>query len=555
MNIKVSFSVCVLALSTSLAVPLATAVELKPGDDLQAALNAEDVVHLAEGTYPVTEPLKILRPVRVIGAKDAQVIISGGKALAGWTHLGENRWQTVIPEVAGGDWQFRELFVEGARAIRARHPDEGTFRIETAGPDKRTSFVFHDGDILAWDEPQRIEFVFYHDWSLSRVRMASIDLEAKTAKLSDPVGQTTARHYAMDWFERQPRYHLENHPAFVTAPGEWHLEETSGTLTYLAHDGQDVNKLDVVAPIAPALLHIAETKDVELENLTFRHMNWQLPAGGCAGVQAAFHQVRPAQGQYENRREAKPAAVTVDNSNGISIRRCRFEQLGATGLWVRGNSSEASIDACVFRDCGANGMMIGDASSSDEATSKVSLEETLIERCGLEDYGAVGVWIGLANHITVRDCELRDLPYTGISVGWRWDPSPTSCHHNILEGNHIHHIMQKLSDGGGIYTLGRQPGTILRRNRIHHVPVNAGRAESNGMFLDEGTTDILIEENIIWSIARSPLRFHKAGKNVVQNNQLYRTREEIPMVRYNNTPEENIALEDNENHIGAPNAK
>jgi hypothetical protein len=57
--------------------------------------------------------------------------------------------------------------------------------------------------------------------------------------------------------------------------------------------------------------------------------------------------------------------------------------------------------------------------------------------------------------------------------------------------------VQVLSDGGGIYTLGCQPGTQLRGNLIHDVPLNAGRAESNGMFLDEGSDGITIQGNAI----------------------------------------------------------
>jgi hypothetical protein len=38
--------------------------------------------------------------------------------------------------------------------------------------------------------------------------------------------------------------------------------------------------------------------------------------------------------------------------------------------------------------------------------------------------------------------------------------------------------MQILSDGGGIYTLGRQPGTTLSNNHIHHIPLNAGKLKA-----------------------------------------------------------------------------
>jgi len=101
---------------------------------------------------------------------------------------------------------------------------------------------------------------------------------------------------------------------------------------------------------------------------------------------------------------------------------------------------------------------------------------------------------------------------------------------------------RELSDGGGIYTLGFQPGTILRNNHIHDVSVNAGRAESNGIFMDEGTTGLLVESNYIHDIARSPVRFHQAGRNLLRRNTL-RPGENIPPLRFNSTPEENITVE------------
>jgi hypothetical protein len=104
--------------------------------------------------------------------------------------------------------------------------------------------------------------------------------------------------------------------------------------------------------------------------------------------------------------------------------------------------------------------------------------------------------------------------------------------------------MQMLSDGGGIYTLGRQPGTVLRGNVIHDVQLNAGRAESNGLFIDEGSSEILIEQNTIYNIARSPIRFHKAKGNTIRNNVLV-TSDGTPPFRYNATDEQSMTYQAN----------
>jgi endoglucanase len=126
-----------------------------------------------------------------------------------------------------------------------------------------------------------------------------------------------------------------------------------------------------------------------------------------------------------------------------------------------------------------------------------------------------------------------------------WNTSATPCRGNVIEFNHIHHVMQMLSDGGGIYTLGRQPETVLRANLIHDVPLNAGRAESNGMFIDEGSSDILIEQNTIFNTARSPIRFHQATGDTVRNNVLV-TPADVPTFRYNATDEKSMTYEGNQ---------
>ena len=87
--------------------------------------------------------------------------------------------------------------------------------------------------------------------------------------------------------------------------------------------------------------------------------------------------------------------------------------------------------------------------------------------------------------------------------------------------------------------LGLQPGSVIRNNHIHDVHINAGRAESNGMFLDEGITDVVVENNLVYNIAKSPLRFHKATKNLVKNNLFFCT-DNNPPIRYNSTKEDDI---------------
>ncbi|RLD90843.1 MAG: hypothetical protein DRJ13_17830 [Bacteroidetes bacterium] len=252
-----------------------------------------------------------------------------------------------------------------------------------------------------------------------------------------------------------------------------------------------------------------------------------------------------------------PAALELDLVAHCSFDQCTIRNTGGTGIWIRKNCMECEISNSHIHDVSGNGVSIGEGndrltggspwwqSSPEEVSRGNRVSHTLIEHCGRQFYGAVGIWCGLVANTVLEHNEIRDLPYTGISVGWMWTPEPTPCRENTIHANHIHHILNILSDGGGIYSLGLQPGSRITNNLIHDVQVNAGRAESNGMFLDEGTKELLIENNIVYNIARSPLRFHKAAHpNLVQNNVLV-CNDGISPIAYNNTRKADIQKVEN----------
>ena len=137
-----------------------------------------------------------------------------------------------------------------------------------------------------------------------------------------------------------------------------------------------------------------------------------------------------------------------------------------------------------------------------------------MEGCGVEYYGAVGVWVGFARETVISHNLIHDLPYSGISVGWQWNPKLTPCRENVIERNHIHDVMKRLGDGGGIYTLGFQPGTVIRGNHIHDVRRSrfAQAAPNNGMFIDEGSKGFLFERNVIYNTAAGLVRFNQCKR-------------------------------------------
>jgi hypothetical protein len=131
----------------------------------------------------------------------------------------------------------------------------------------------------------------------------------------------------------------------------------------------------------------------------------------------------------------------------------------------------------------------------------------------------VGVLITHASGCRIAHNRIRDLFYSGISCGWVWGYGDSLTRDVVIEGNHISELGHGvLSDLGGIYTLGVQPGTVIRGNLIHDV--RRRNYGGWGVYLDEGSSHIVVEANVIFDVDSQPFRQHYGRENIVRGNVL-----------------------------------
>lgn len=520
------------------------------------------VLQLRSGTYTLEAPIT-LGPLdshlTIEAYPGEQPVIEGAIEIRGWREEvrdGKRIWITQLPEVPREGRFFRELYVNGCRRYRARLPkfnpdtEEGRKRVFTIGEIRRRGgnlpplhagdswFQPKTGDVQDWPSLYDAEAVILHFWNDER--LPHLRFNPKTGWLRSSHQTIFALTETFD--EKLARYYIDNLFEALSEPGEWYLNRETGELFYLPLPDEELGKTVIKAPRLWRFLEVkgedyGEFKDggepqqalpvshIRLAGLIFQFADWIQPTGQSLPFDPppTYRDV-PLSCGPQGCREV-PGALAFRLARHCVIEDCEIREVGCTAIEVGFGCRDIEIRRCHLHHLGTGGISI-DGAEEDGAehhkTGQITVSDCEIHTLGRIRHAGVAIFIGNASENQIVHNHIYDLFYVAVHVGWSWGYKETVTKNNWIAWNHIHHVGQGLlSDLAAVYTLGVQPGTCVVGNIVHDIRLfDYG---GWGLYMDEGSSHILVEKNLIYNIQGPGIHLHFGRHNWVRNNLLAAT--------------------------------
>ena len=550
----------------------------RTGDDrMQGGIT----VYMEGGTYALYEPV-FIRPedsgtkesptvIRSAvnektvtrSAADEKVVLSGGIRIKNWKKQGK-LWVADVPAFNGRPLDFRQLWVNGEKAVRARDVEDFEKMNRICSVDEKNEILYVPAvavrrliDNKGKMKAEYAEMVLHQMWCVANLRIRSIEVQGDSAavRFHQPESRIQFEH---PWPRpmvttdgHNSAFYLTNARELLDVPGEWYHDMDARRVYYYPREGEKMQEAEVMVPAIETLVQVEGTLDrpvchIRFEKITFSYTTWMRPSEkGHVPLQAGMYltdgyRIDPKmQRDYLNHPLdnqgwlGRPAAaVRIAAARQIDFERCRFEHLGSTGLDYEEAVQGGIVRGCLFRDIAGNGLLAGSFSPAahethlpyDPADRREVCTHQQINNCyftevGNEDWGCLAIAAGYVSDINIEHNEISEVPYSGISLGWGWTQTVNCMRNNRVHANLIHHYAKHMYDVAGIYTLGSQPKSYVTENCVHSIYKPGYVHDPNHWFYlytDEGSSFITVRDN--WTEGEKYLQNANGPGNVWENN-------------------------------------
>ena len=535
----------------------------------------EVTIHLSKGTYYLYESLRLRPEDSGLTIEGDDAVISGGREINMWKEEGHGLYVADVPDFNGRPVDFRQLWRNREKAIRARDvvDFEQMHRILTY--DKKNQVLWIPkaavASLLQEDKVKQgceyVEMVLHEMWCTSNLRIKSLTPQGDSVavRFHDPEAKIQFEHpwpspMTPDTGHPSPFY-ITNAKELLDEPGEWYHDIRSNKLYYNAQRSRtepslalqstfNVQRSTFIVPVIETLLEVVGTadcpvRDITIKGVTFSHTTWMRPSEkGHVPLQAGMYlteayKLRPQIDRPNNHKldnqgwlGRAAAAVELRYAEDVSFEGCRFEHLGGSGLDYVVGCHGGTVTQCTFTDIAMNGYVCGSFSPEGLEThlpyQPTDLREVctgqVVSDCEFydvtnEDWGCVAICAGYVSGINIEHNTIHDISYTGISLGWGWNRDLVCMKDNKVHANLIYNYAQHMYDCAGIYTLGNQPGTIISENVVRDIAKPSYVHDPNHWFYlytDEGSSNLTIKDN--WTPTEKFLQNANGPGNVWKNN-------------------------------------
>ena len=528
-------------------------------------------IYMEGGTYAFHEPV-FIRPedsgtkesptiIRSVG--DEKVILSGGISINGWKKQGKV-WVADVPVFNGRPLDFRQLWVNGKKAVRARDVEDFEKMNRICSVDEKNEILYvpavsirrlidNKGNLKA----KYAEMVLHQMWCVANLRIRSVEVQGDSAaiRFHQPESRIQFEHLwprpMVTTDGHNSAFYLTNARELQDVPGEWYHDMDARKVYYYPREGEKMQEAEVIVPAVETLVRVEGTVDrpvchIRFEKITFSYTTWMRPSEkGHVPLQAGMYltdgyRIDPKmQRNYLNHPLdnqgwlGRPAAaVRVVAAKQIDFERCRFEHLGSTGLDYEEAVQGGVVRGCLFRDIAGNGLLVGsfspaahethlpyDPADRREVCTRQHINNCYFTEIGNEDWGCLAIAAGYVGDVNIEHNEISEVPYSGISLGWGWTQTVNCMRNNRVHANLIHHYAKHMYDVAGIYTLGSQPKSYVTENCVHSIYKPGYVHDPNHWFYlytDEGSSFITVRDN--WTEGEKYLQNANGPGNVWENN-------------------------------------
>lgn len=428
-------------------------------------------------------------------------------------------WIADVPATLGGRWRFTTLYEGGRRLPRARTAGFAPLDDGDDPSRNRSTLRFPPGALKNWPDLEDVEIFIrpYWNWTTDMLPLASVDVARGIAATAIPGTYALGPlHHERD---ASRSCWVENVMEGLDEPGNWVLNTREGRLTLWPRAGAPTG---VTAPRLRQLLLVegdpgggAVVRNLVFEGLAFTQGDGYRWGKGDAGLQHDWEKY-----------DGDDALVRLRGAEDCAVERCRFSDSGGTAVRLDLRCQRDRVCDNLIERMGAAGIVLcGYGPGRKDLNGHNEISDNLIRDCGEIYWHAAGILLFQSGENRVAHNLICHMPYTGIvltgataeyfgnadnreiSRTIRWaDVGPPGKYTyaqilpfihtrgNVVEYNEIHHVMERLGDGNGIYIRMAGEGNVIRRNYVHDL---VGGSLQTAIRTDGEQHGTLIAENVI----------------------------------------------------------